>query len=703
MQVGVPWPLGATLDATGLNVAVWAPDATQLWLCLFDDQGHTETRRLALPACTNGVWHGHLAREDGGVAGLVYGLRAQGPWAPQRGQRFNPAKVLFDPWGREAVGSYSRTNVAELEMFRGDDPRDNAAVAVKARVLAMGPSTGSGRTEAVKPASAAHRVIAEVHVRSASRLHPEVPAELQGSYAGLSHPALIRHWQALGITTLSLLPIQLRADEERLQRLGLSNHWGYSTLGYFAPEPRYWSGRAGTSPTQECRAMVEALHRAGLEVILDVVGNHSAETDEDGPTLSWRGLSNARSYRLEAQDPARYVNWAGCGNVFDFSQPRVVEHFIAALRYWVEAIGVDGFRFDLAPILARDRHGQFDAGAPLLAALQADPVLARVVWIAEPWDPAPGGYQLGRFPAGWLEWNDRFRDTMRAFWLHQGRAGDAVSRGDFVHRFAASSTEFCHDGRAPSASVNFITAHDGFTLRDLLSFEERHNEANGEHNRDGHGHNLGWHCGVEGPSADPAVLALRLTLSRALLATLLLAQGTPMLLMGDELGHSQQGNNNAYCQDNALSWLTWAADNADNEDSLSRDLCATVARLLRLRQQTPALQMDRWWTPADVTWLEPDGVPISAAAWGDVARRALAVWLHPPGLSAVMILINAADRPCCFHRPEAASAQAWRWVFASDQPGGESMLRADPGSTMLVPARSVLVAAPIPENPEETR
>jgi glycogen operon protein len=663
-------------------MAVWAPDATRLWLCLFDEQGQTETRRIALPACTNGVWHGYLRREEGGVVGLVYGLRAEGPWAPEHGHRFNPAKVLFDPWGREAVGSYSRPNVAELDMFRGDDPRDNAAVAVKARVL----EPGSGRTDAVKPASAAHRVIAEVHVRSASRLHPEVPTELQGTYAGLSHPALIRHWQELGITTLSVLPIQLRADEERLQRLGLSNHWGYSTLGYFAPEPRYWSGRAGTSPTQECRAMVDELHRAGLEVILDVVGNHSAESDETGPTLSWRGLSNARSYRLDARDHSRYVNWAGCGNVFDFSQPRVVEHFIASLRYWVEEIGVDGFRFDLAPILARDRHGHFEAGSAFFAALQADPVLARVLWIAEPWDPAHGGYQLGRFPPGWLEWNDRFRDTARCFWL-----GAGGNRGAFVHRFAGSSVKFNHAGRAPSASVNFITAHDGFTLRDLLSFEERHNEANGEHNRDGHGHNLSWHCGVEGPSTDPSVLALRLRLSRALLATLLLAQGTPMLLMGDELGHSQQGNNNAYCQDNPLSWLDWAQ--AEAATGSGADLRATVARLLTLRRQTPALQLDRWLAHADVSWLEPSGAPISGNAWGDDHARSLAVWLHPPGLQAVLILINAADRACWFHLPdvEREGAKAWQWVFASDQPGG-AVASDTPQRPMLCPARSVLVA-----------
>jgi glycogen operon protein len=658
--LGLPWPPGATLRDGGLNLAVWAPEADRIELCLFDETGQTERERRTLPACTDGVWHGWWP--DLG-AGLIYGLRAYGPWNPARGQRFNPTKLLLDPWAQEVVGRYE----GDLSLFDGADARDNAAVALKARVPAP---VATPMPRRAAPLARSRRVIQEVHVRAATMRHPQVPEALRGSYAGLAHAALIEHWQRLGVTTLNLMPIQARADEARLQGLGLRNHWGYSTIGYLAPEPRYWSGRTGTSARSECREMIRRLKDAGFEVVLDVVFNHTAETDETGPSLSFRGLADRHWYRHSERPEPGYVNWSGCGNVLNLAEPRVVQFVIGALRHWVEFYGVDGFRFDLAPILARDAAGHFSRGSAFLAALQADPVLSQVLWIAEPWDLGPGGYQLGHFPAGWLEWNDRFRDTMRAFWLTGG-----VDRAEFVHRWAASSTEFRHDSRSPLASVNFITAHDGFTLHDLLSYSHRHNQANGEHNRDGHAHNLSWNGGVEGPSDDAALLALRQQLRRALLACLLLAQGTPMLLMGDELGHSQQGNNNAYCQDNTLTWLDWSGGDDD--------LRQTVTRLLALRQSEPVLRQERWLDAEHVAWLQADGRPIEGEAWHE---------RHQPGaralmvrLGAVLVLINAAATPLSLSLPSGT----WMLCFASHRPGGSPDTVQEPIPDL--PARAVLV------------
>jgi glycogen operon protein len=679
LQPGTPWPLGATLAGGGVNLAVWAPDATRIDWCLFDVDGGDEIARWPLPACTDGVWHGLL---PGARAGLVYGLRAHGPWAPAAGHRFNPAKLLLDPYAKEVVGAYGGAPGIDLSLYRGDlasdpaqpDERDNATVALKARL--PGAEVLDRRLpRPPRPQVPWDQVVLyEVHVKGATQRHPAVPAALRGRYAGLAHPAFIEHVKRLGVTTLNLLPVHARADEARLQGLGLSNYWGYSSIGFFAPEPRYASAAGG--PTAEFRAMVDALHAAGLEVVLDVVFNHTAETDELGPTLSFRGLANARYYRLEdrhnAGDRHHYVNWAGCGNVLNLAEPRVVQLVVDSLRHWVEVMGVDGFRFDLAPVLARDGQGAYSRQSAFFAALHADPVLQRVKLIAEPWDLGPGGYQLGAFPPGWREWNDRFRDAMRSFWL-RGDHGEAIDRGEFVHRWAGSSNEFGHDGRLPGAGINFLTAHDGFTLRDLLSYNHKHNHANGEHNRDGHHHNASWNCGVEGPSDDPAVQALRLGLTRALLATLLLAHGTPMLLAGDELGHSQQGNNNAYCQDNTLTWLDWS----DATAGADADLIATVSRLLALRRSQPALRRPHWLQGAggeggnaawDVQWLAPQGVPLTGAAWQQRGERALAIWLNAPGEgeSEALLVINAGTRPVRFHLPPGD----WTPAFASQQACG---------------------------------
>ncbi|PXW98031.1 glycogen operon protein [Sphaerotilus hippei] len=668
LPAGRPWPLGASRRDGGLNLALWAPDATGAWLCVFDDAGRTEQACWRLQACTDGVWHGWLPLDA--EASLVYGWRVDGPWDPARGHRHNPARVLLDPHAHEVVGAYA----GDLERSLGHldidpsclDPQDNADVALKARVRpqARVPAPMGSGPRVARPLHAwSDTVLCEVHLKGASRLHPDVPAELQGTYRGLSHPALLAHWRRLGVTTLSLLPLHARADEARLQRLGLSNYWGYSSIGFLAPEPRYAS-----QPEQaldEVVAMVDELHAGGLEVVLDVVFNHSAETDEAGPTLSLRGLANRGYYRLDPARPSHYLNWTGCGNCLDLSQPRVLQLVLDSLRHWVQVIGVDGFRFDLAPILGRRADGVFDPHHAFFAAVLADPVLAGVKLIAEPWDLGPGGYQLGSFPPGWAEWNDQFRDTMRSWWLRG--AGD---RGVFVHRFAASSTQFHHSGRAPAASVNFITAHDGFTLRDLVSYDHKHNHLNGEHNRDGHHHNSSWNCGVEGPTVRADVLALRADLQRALLASLLLSQGTPMLLAGDELGHSQHGNNNAYCQDNPTTWLNWTGADAP--------LGSFVARLLTLRRAVPALRQPRWLrgTPdadglVDVCWWHPQGRPLHDADWSDRHDRALGIWLcAPPAAEAgedddtpdgVLLLVNPDAQPREFRLPDGA----WHAVLCS--------------------------------------
>ncbi len=684
-----------------MNFAVWAPDATGVDVCLFDPAGTVEVQRFALPTCSEGVWHGLLV---GASAGLVYGLRAHGPWAPHQGHRFNPAKLLLDPWAQDVVGSYGRQGpasaegnndggdndgdgdgnevgeralAAELDLHLGHrraapelpDPRDNAHLAPKARVPAAQP------TRALRPPrphiARARMVIYEAHVRSLTLRHPHIPAHLRGSYAALAHPVMLAHYRQLGITTLNLLPVHFRADEAALQLRGLSNHWGYSPLAWMAPETRYWSAHSGNpnSPDSasstvaaEFRDMVDALHGAGLELVLDVVFNHTAELDRHGPSLSLRGLANARYYHLQAHDKACYQDWTGCGNSVNLAEPRVLELVIGALRHWAEHYGVDGFRFDLATTLARDPQGHFSPAAGFFAALQADPLLARLKWIAEPWDIGPGGYQLGAFPAGWMEWNDQYRDTVRAWWLRA--SGD---RGRLAHRLAGSSAQFQHKGRAPSASVNFISAHDGFNLRDLVSYTHKHNEANGEHNRDGHHDNASWNCGIEGETDDAAVLALRHRLQRALLATLLCSQGTPMLLAGDELGHSQRGNNNAYCQDNDITWLDWAGtDHA---------LLACCSRLLALRARSPALRSGQWLSPAhdsagvaSAQWLRADGTELAGADWHDSTERALAVRLHTGQAqdAVALILLNADTGDRLF----MLSPAHWQCVFDSDAADG---------------------------------
>jgi glycogen operon protein len=662
LRAGSRYPLGAHCDGRGVNFALVAPHAHAVELCLFDVTGTQELIRLPMHDCQDGVWNGYL---NGAEPGLVYGYRLSGPYAPQRGQRFNPSKVLLDPYARAVVGEYRGQKAFQGQIIDAaadrSDPVDNAAVALKAQVVHEVYDWGS---DAPPRVAQADTVLYELHVKGFTKLRPDVPLPLRGSYAGLAQPAVLDYLQHMGVTTISLLPVHLHADDMRLQQLGLSNYWGYSPIAFFAPEIRYWSGRAGTSPISEFRDMVKALHTRDIEVVLDVAYNHTAETDEFGPTLSFRGIDNALYYHLKAENPALYENWTGCGNCLNVAEPRVLQLVMDSLRYWVENMHVDGFRFDLAPILARDADG-FSATSAFMTAVQQDPVLTRVKLIAEPWDMGPGGYQLGHFPTGWFEWNDKFRDTMRAFWLRQGTATGAL--GEFARRFAGSSDVFYHDGRPPTASINFITAHDGFTVRDLVSFDYNHNEANGEQNRDGHADNLSWNCGVEGHTDDSGVQHLRAKLQRALLTTLMLSQGTPMLLAGDDIGHSQQGNNNAYCQDNALSWLDW--QKADHW------LADFTTRLISVRRRYRALHRGSWYSGAeqadgypDITWMGATGAPLIGAAW-DEGQHCISIRMGAPasdesGGEICLVLVNAQAQAVEFVLPRGA----WRLLIDSANP-----------------------------------
>ena len=632
---GIPYPLGATFDGHGVNFAIFSANAEWVDLCLFDAAAKRETSRCRLTNLTDGIWHGYLPEAK---PGLVYGYRVHGRHEPAHGHRFNANKVLLDPYTRSVVGDYQndlRNQGFSAEAPPQADSSDNAPIALKARVIDE-PFDWSGDVFPKIPWS--RTIIYEAHVKGLTRAHPGLPPELRGTYAGLAHPLIISHLQKLGITAIELLPIQHFLDEPRLMANGLVNYWGYNPVAWFAPAPRYASGRDGITPLTEFKAMVKSLHEAGIEVILDVVFNHTAELDAQGPTLSLRGIDNASYYSLNSK--GEYENCTGCGNALNLKHPRAVQLVMDCLRYWAGECHVDGFRFDLAVTLGRVQ-GDFDPAAPLWMAISQDPLLSRCKFIAEPWDIGYGGYQVGRFPCGWGEWNDQFRDTMRRFWL-----GEGVNRAQFVHSFAASSHVFHTPLRLPAASINFITAHDGFTLTDLVSYGHKHNLANLEHNHDGQTHNHGWNCGVEGPCDDPHVKLLRLRVRKALLATLLLAQGTPMLLAGDEHGHSQLGTNTAYCQDNEMTWLNWET----NDD----DLTDFIGKLLVIRQEIPALLNNRWWTgkpdgegTADVEWLNPSGTKMEVHDWEDLSGKALMIRLSGNWL----LLLNGSAHQIHFRLP----------------------------------------------------
>jgi isoamylase len=605
--------LGAHLEGDGVRFAVVSGVADAVEVCLFDDGGR-ETRHALEPG-DGEVWHGHVA---GAGHGTRYGFRVHGPWDPGAGLRCNAAKLLLDPYARAIEGGVEWN--AALD---GDSAEDSAPFVPRSVVSASPFDWGDDHA----PGTAlADSIIYELHVKGFTRLHPEVPEALRGTYAGLAHPAAIAHVQRLGVTAVELLPIHQFVHDRALVARGLRNYWGYQSIGYFAPHNDY---AASDDQVAEFKAMVRALHAAGIEVLLDVVFNHTAEGDEHGPTLCFRGLDNPAYYRL-ADDRSRYVDDTGCGNTLDAHRPRGLRLVMDSLRYWVQEMHVDGFRFDLAVSLGR-ATSDFDPFGGFLDAVGQDPVLSEVKLIAEPWDVGQGGYDLGSFPPGWSEWNGRYRDTVRDLW--RGAPG---ALADFATRLTGSSDLYGR-GRRPQASINLVTVHDGFTLTDLVSYDAKHNEANGEDNRDGSNDNRSWNCGVEGPTDDPAVLELRARQRRNLLATLLLSEGVPLLLAGDELGRTQGGNNNAYCQDNPVSWIDWAGDRA---------LVDFVAAVCRIRREHDVFRRGRFFVDGELQWLRPDGAPMRGADWSDSGARAIAV-----ATAGGALLINAWWDPPTFRLP----------------------------------------------------
>ncbi|MDO5056659.1 MAG: glycogen debranching protein GlgX [Lautropia sp.] len=658
LSAGQPWPLGATCQNGGVNFAVFSSGARSVTLCLFDDDGN-ETARHPLHGPDNHVWHGFLP--DAGP-GLIYGYRVDGPYEPAHGLRYNPSRLLLDPYARRLHGQFQWH---QSHLDRPDTMlEDNAAHMPKA-VVTGGEADAFDWGDDQRPNTPmAESLIYEVHVKGFSQNNPDVPEALRGTYAGMAAPASIQHLKRIGVTAVELLPVQESISEGPLLDMGLCNYWGYNTLAFFAPDRRY----ARQDPIREFREMVKALHAAGIEVLLDVVYNHTPEGDQRGPTLSWRGLDNAAYYHLSRQDPAYYANYTGTGNSLNASHPATLQMVLDSLRYWVEEMHVDGFRFDLASTLGRlglpghEEQGRFDRYAPFFQAIRQDPVLSRVKLIAEPWDAADGGYQLGAYLPGWSEWNDRFRDTVRSFWLQPDK-----NRGAFAAQLSGASEQFHHDGRNPQASINFVTSHDGFTLNDLVSYNSKHNEANGEDNRDGNNNNLSWNAGAEGPTGDASILRIRARLKRALLGSLMLAQGVPMLTAGDEMGRTQQGNNNAYNQDNAISWLDW--QDAD------QDLIEYTHHLVGLRRAHPQLRLANWLlgTPTasgtlDVRWLNANGEEMRASDWPEHGSGVFGQLLgvHDDTEHELLILFNPDIASHHFVLP----AGDWVLVLDGDQPDG---------------------------------
>ena len=670
-----PTPLGVTFRDGGIDVGLFSAHATAVDLCLYDREGRETRHRLA--ERTGDVHHG---RVEGVHPGDAYLFRVDGPWQPEAGHRFDPGRPVLDPYAKLISGPY-RPGVPPAA---GSDLPFPLPEALPRGIVAP-PTLALDHARPRRPWG--ETVIYEAHVRGLTQLHPDVPPELRGTYAALGHPAIVRHLRRLGITALELLPIQAIADETALLRRGLVNYWGYSTLAYFAPEPRYM-GPLGILGLKQA---IRTLHEAGIEVILDVVLNHTAEGDATGPVLSFRGIDNASYYKAKPGEPGTLLDVTGCGNSLDLGHPMVRRMAVDSLRHWADEYGIDGFRFDLAPTLARD-HGPFDPHSAFFVDLEADPVLRELKLIAEPWDVGEGGYRLGGFPPAWREWNDRARDAVRGFWR-----GDPGQVPGLAQALAGSRETFFAPRRSPLASINYVCSHDGFTLRDLVSYADRHNAANGEENRDGHGHNLSVNFGIEGETQDAEILALRARAIRNRLATIMLAQGVPMLLAGDELSRTQGGNNNAYAQDNATSWLDWEAGRA--HDAALPDF---TANLLALRRRCAALRRDRFLTGIefapgrrDVHWLSPDGHEFGWQQWSDGGRHTLGLRLGddaPDGIR-LLILLQAAGDEVAFRLPPHLAHGTWRLVLSTCEPDGlpTSESDIDGGGTFPLPPRSVLV------------
>ncbi|MGR3572514.1 glycogen debranching protein GlgX [Brevirhabdus sp.] len=692
MQAGRAAPLGASFDGDGVNFAVFSEHATRVQLCLFDPSGKNQVAALDLPERDGDVWHGYIS---GLTPGTLYGYRVHGAYAPQEGHRFNPAKLLVDPYAKRLTG-LPRWNDALMGYTVGSgardlsmDPRDSAPWMPRCVVEDPSFCWGGDRAPAIAPQDS---ILYEAHVKGLTMRHPDVSAP--GTFLALASDPILEHLTRLGITAIELLPVQAFITDRFLAERGLTNYWGYQTLGFFAPDPRYLeAGRIA-----EFQQMVARLHAAGIEVIMDVVYNHSCEGDELGPTLAFRGLDNASYYRLES-DPRFYVNDTGTGNTLNVDHPMVLRMVMDSLRYWVEVMHVDGFRFDLCATLGRTDQG-FDRGAAFFDAIRQDPVLTRVKLIAEPWDIGPGGYRLGAFPPPFMEWNDKFRDGVRQFWR-----GDAGKVADLADRLTGSALQFDHSGRPATASLNLLTAHDGFTLHDTVSYDRRHNEANGEGGRDGHGDNHSDNMGVEGPTDAPAIRAARARRKRNLMATLLLAQGTPMILAGDEIGNSQQGNNNAYNQDNEISWIDWSApDDAFLE---------FTRRMIALRKAHPILRQKRFLHARerqidgveDLFWRRADGTPMRPEDWEDPGRRLITMEMRTASGTpaydalehAIFAVFNNAQA-CAVTLPRLPDGHRWMHQIdtaAPDRTAGELIV----GSQVQVAAESVVVLASAPPDP----
>ncbi len=701
IKEGSPYPLGANWDGLGVNFALFSAHATKVELCLFDDAGENEIERIELPEYTDEIWHGYLPDAR---PGTIYGYRVHGPYEPKAGHRFNPNKLLIDPYAKGLVGSITwNPALFGYQMETGDDltfdDRDSAPFTRRSRVIDPAFTWGRDR----KPHVPWEKTIFyETHVKGFTKMHPAVPEKLRGTYAGLSTPAVLDYIKSLGVTSVELLPVHAFVQDDYLQEKNLVNYWGYNTISFFTPARRY--AAVPDFAFSEFKEMVARMHGAGLEVILDVVYNHTAEGNEKGPTLSYKGVDNASYYRLMPKEPRYYINDTGTGNTFNLSHPRVLQLVTDSLRYWATEMRVDGFRFDLATILGREPHG-FDEGGGFLDTCRQDPVLNSVKLIAEPWDCGPGGYQVGGFPPGWAEWNDRFRDDVRGYWR-----GDEGMLPDLAARLTGSADKFNKRGRKPWASVNFLTAHDGFTLNDTVSYNEKHNLANGEDNRDGHSHNLSNNYGAEGPTDDPEIRAVRLRQMRNMLATLFLSRGTPMLLAGDEFARTQNGNNNAYCQDNEISWLDWEAVGPEE-----RDLAEFTQRLTLLREALPILTRGRFLTGAydeefgvkDVTWLRPDGGEMSPENWTQGDARAIAVLLdgraqasgiHQRGGDATLLLLyNAYHDLVSFTLPESVGGVGWTRLLDTNLPDSQDVVSKPIGATYEVTGRSMLMFVLKPE------
>jgi isoamylase len=663
MKDGSPDLLGATFTGDGVNFAVRSRAATRVDVCLYDSTGERETARLTLPGRTGAVYHGFVEQELARV-GTLYGIRVHGAYDPREGYRFNANKLLIDPWARDIVG-----DVKWHPSILGYDPTDatgsrpsladSAASMPRCRVI-DGQFDWNGDRQPAVPWR--DTLIYELHVKGFTQLHPDVPPEWRGKYLALTVPAVIEHLKSLGVTAVELMPVHAFTSEGFLHERHLTNYWGYNTLSWFAPTYRY----AVKDPVVELKQAVKALHAAGIEVILDVVYNHTAEGNELGPTLNFRAIDNRAYYFHRATDRRYYDDVTGVGNTVACDHPIVQADIVASLRYFAEEFRIDGFRFDLATVLGRDRSG-FNSNAPFFSMLAADPVLAYVKLIAEPWDLGLGGYQLGNFPAGWSEWNDRYRDTMRAFW-HGGHR----MLGGYAERFAGSSDLFRRNGRKPTASINFVAAHDGFTLRDTVSYNEKHNEANLEGNRDGHSNNHSWNCGAEGRTDDVGIIALRRRQVRNMLTTLFFSQGVPMLLAGDEMYRTQNGNNNAYCQDNEISWINWSVLKSDDS------LLQFVRALAALRRARPELRRDTFLKGTlqashsrDICWWHPAGHEMADQEWNNPELRCLGVGLGGTASAPdLLLLLNPTEAECEFHLPSFTSGSGWDVVLDTAHPVG---------------------------------